>query len=79
MRSLDSSSCFSLFPAADPLEARLGGGPEDGAVRGAGAFPFPFEPDDRGLRTRSMLGDGLDVAEGRMLGRPAVNDVPTID
>jgi hypothetical protein len=68
-----------LLPAADPLETRLGGGPDDAVVRGAVAFPFPFDPDERGLRTRSMLGDGLDVAEGRRLGRPPVNDAPTED
>ena len=77
MRSLDSNSCFSLLPAADPLEPRLGGGAEGAVVRGAGAFPLPFDPDERGLSTRSMLGAGLDVAEGRKFGRPAVNDAPT--
>lgn len=77
MRSLDSSSCFSLFPVADPLDARLGVGAVDAVARGVGAFAFPFDPEERGLRTRSMLGDGLDVAEGRRFGRPAVNDEPT--
>jgi hypothetical protein len=70
---------LSLFPVADVLGAKLGGGPEDAVVRGEGAFPFPFEPDERGPRARSMLGEGLDAADGRRFGRPAVSDEPTID
>lgn len=71
-----------MFPASDALEATLGGAPEDAVVRGEGAFPFPFEfePDDRGLKTQSILGEGLAVFEGCRLGRPAVSDdVPDID
>jgi hypothetical protein len=75
MRSFDSNSWFPLFVAAVPLEAKLGGGPVDATVLGA----LPFEADESGLRTRSMLGEGLDVVESRTLGRGPVREAPTED
>lgn len=45
----------------------------------SGLCALPLELDEPGLRTRSILGEGLDASACRKLGRVPDKDVPTED